>query len=256
MVKASFLQSRKGFEAVSVYGRTRHHILFQESEKRCVFEIRDQSHPSTPCYPATFLHGHQDERGFPPLQLLASPQSGLSTANPSLVDFHFVAQRIAFQVDHSAAELVKQHPCCLIASQTKLALQKKRRDPAFIGGHQVGSPKPDRQRHLWVMKNGLCGHRNLLPTTGTLPAAQFHQFISTPVPASRTHKTIRPAAGSQVLSTSLFGGELRLKFAQGFGKRRASHQITLPLSGLLKQPDKHELANPKMQRLAGQKSRL
>src|SRR5258708_36787579 len=79
------------------------------------------------------------------------------------------------------------------------------------------------------MKNGLCGHRNLLPTTGTLPAAQFHQFISTPVPASRTHKTIRPAAGGQVLSTSLFGGELRLKFAQGFGKRRASHPITLPL---------------------------
>ncbi len=28
---------------------------------------------------------------------------------------------------------------------------------------------------------------------------------------------------------SLFGGELRLKFAQGFGKRRASHPITLPL---------------------------
>src|SRR6266446_3307774 len=229
MLKASFLQSRKGFEAVSVYGRTRHHILFQESEKRCVFEIRDQSHPSTPGHPPAFFHGHQYQRGFPSLQLPASTQSGLSPANPGLVHFHFPAQWLAFQVDHSPAELVEQHPCCLVASQTKLALQKKRRDPALIGGHQVGSPKPDRQWHLCVMEDGLRGHRNLLPTTGTLPAAQFHQFISTPVPASRTHKTIRPAAGGQVLSTSLFGGEVRLKFAQGFGKRRASHPITLPL---------------------------
>src|SRR5260370_19421677 len=113
MLKASFLQSRKGFEAVSVYGRTRHHILFQESEKRCVFEIRDQSHPSTPCYPATFLHGHQDQRGFPPLQLPASPQSGFSTANPSLVDFHFIAQRHAFQAVPRSAELVNVHSSCL-----------------------------------------------------------------------------------------------------------------------------------------------
>src|SRR5260370_26114153 len=169
MLKASFRQSRKGLEAVSVYGRTRHHILFQESEKRCVFEIRDQSHPSTPCYPATFLHGHQDQRGFPPLQLPASPQSGLSTANPSLVDFHCAAQRLAFQVDHSPAELVKQHPCCLIASQTKLSLHTNRRDPALIGGHQLGMPKPDRQRHLCVIKNGLRGTRNLLLPHGDLP---------------------------------------------------------------------------------------
>src|SRR5260221_12494582 len=120
MLKASFLQSRKGFEAVSVYGRTRHHILFQESEKRCVFEIRDQSHPRTPCYPATFLHGHQDQRGFPPLQLPASPQSGLSTANPSLVHFHFPPRRLALQVYHTPAKLGAPHPRCLVASRTKL----------------------------------------------------------------------------------------------------------------------------------------
>src|SRR5258708_32750861 len=101
MLKASFLQSRKGFEAVSVYGRTRHQILFQESEKRCAFEIRDQSHPSTPCYQATFLHGNQDKRGFPPLQLPASLQSALSTALPSPVVFHLATQRLAVQADQS-----------------------------------------------------------------------------------------------------------------------------------------------------------
>src|SRR5258708_12623491 len=35
--------------------------------------------------------------------------------------------------------------------------------------HQVGSPKPDRHRHLCVMKNVLSVHRNFLPTTRTLP---------------------------------------------------------------------------------------
>src|SRR5260370_2347846 len=142
MLKASFLQSRKGFEAVSVYGRTRHHILFQESEKRCVFEIRDQSHPSTPCYPATFLHGHQDQRGFPPLQLPASPQSVLSTANPSLVDFHFASQRLPFQVDHSPAELGIHHPCCLISSHTKPPLPKQPRTPALQLAHPSCSHTP------------------------------------------------------------------------------------------------------------------
>jgi hypothetical protein len=85
MLESGFLQPRKAFEAVGVYGRTRHHILFQESQKRCVFEIRDQSHPSTPGHLATFLHDHQHQRGFAPLQLPASPQSGLSAANPGLV---------------------------------------------------------------------------------------------------------------------------------------------------------------------------
>ena len=113
----------------------------------------------------------------------------------------------------------------LVASQTKLALQKKRRDPTLIGGHQISSPEPDRQGDLGVMKDCLRRHRNLVPTAGALPAFQFHQFISTLVAASRTHKPIRPAAGGQVFLTSLFTGELRLKFAQGFRKRRARHPL-------------------------------
>src|ERR1700726_4866862 len=70
-----------------------HYIFFQETEERCTFEIRDDSHSSAPGYAATFLHSHQDQRGFPSLQLPTSPQSSLSPPNPGLVHFHFAAQR-------------------------------------------------------------------------------------------------------------------------------------------------------------------
>ena len=75
------------------------------------------------------------------------------------------------------------------------------------------------------MKDCLRRHRNLVPTAGALPAFQFHQIISTLVASIRTHKPIRPAAGGQVFLASLFAGELRLKFAQGFRKRRARHPL-------------------------------
>jgi len=45
-------------------------------------------------------------------------------------------------------------------------------------------------------------------TASTLPAPQPGQLVSTPVPALRTHKIVRPTAGSQIRSTRFFGGEL------------------------------------------------
>src|SRR5882724_5795322 len=82
-----------GPETVGVYSRTQRYIFFQETEERCTFEIRDDSQSSAPGYAAAFLHSQQDQRGFPPLQLPASPQSGLSPANPGLVHFHFKPTR-------------------------------------------------------------------------------------------------------------------------------------------------------------------
>ena len=51
------------------------------------------------------------------------------------------------------AEFVKHHPRGLVASQGKLALEEERRDPALIGGHQVGSPEPNCQRRFRIMQN-------------------------------------------------------------------------------------------------------
>src|SRR5271157_3995357 len=83
--------------------------------------------------------------------------------------------------------------------------------------------------------------RNLVATTGTLPAPEVHQVIGASVPTARTHEAIRPAAGGQVLLASLFAGELRLEFAQGFRKRRPRHPHYTTAWGWLKQPDKQKI---------------
>jgi hypothetical protein len=51
---------------------------------------------------------------------------------------------------------------------------------------------------LRVVKNCPRRQRYLAPTVNTLPASQPSQFMSTSVPALRTHKTVRPSTGSQV----------------------------------------------------------
>ena len=98
MLKSGFLQPRKALETVGVDSRTQRHIFLQEGQERYTFEIRDDGHSRAAGYAALFLHSHQDQHGFPSLQLSASPQSGLSPANPGLVHFHFAAQRLTFQL--------------------------------------------------------------------------------------------------------------------------------------------------------------
>jgi hypothetical protein len=67
------------------------------------------------------------------------------------------------------------------------------------------------------VKDGSRGERDLVPAGSTLPAPPPHQGIAMRVGASGTFEALGPAAGSQVLLASLFGGELRLEFAQVFG---------------------------------------
>ena len=54
MLKSGLLQPRKTLEIVSIYSRTQHYIFFQETEERCTFEIRDDSHSSALGYAAAF----------------------------------------------------------------------------------------------------------------------------------------------------------------------------------------------------------
>lgn len=53
------------------------------------------------------------------------------------------------------------------------------RDAVLIGGHQVCSPEPNRQRELRVVKNRPCHQRYLTPATSTLPASQLRQLVNT-----------------------------------------------------------------------------
>jgi len=82
-----------------------------------------------------------------------------------------------------------------------------------------------RARHM--LKSGLLQPRKALETVGVYGRTQRYilHSLSGNRGALQSCKPIRPAAGGQVFLTSLFAGELRLKFAQGFRKRRARHPL-------------------------------
>lgn len=229
VLEPSCLQTAEARQAVSVYRCTRGHVLRMEADQRFALEVWDNRHAAATGSTATSLHGHDNQRRFPAPELTASLQPRLRTPNPGLVHFHFAPQRLACQVDHGPPKLVQHHPRGFVPAESKLALKKERREPARIGGHQVGRPKPDHQRRFGVMKNGPGRQRYLAATDRTLPAPLFRQFIGTPLPASRTHKTIRPTTGDQILLAGLFSGKLQLKLSQSLWKPWARHPQYYPL---------------------------
>src|SRR5246127_3979425 len=103
------------------------------------------------------------------------------------------------------------------------------RHTALVGGHQIGDPKPIDQRDLGPVKNRSGCQRDLMTAAGTLPPSLLHQFVRSPMSASRADEAIGPATGPEVLLASPFRRELRLEFAQGLRKRRARHASTLRL---------------------------
>jgi hypothetical protein len=148
--------------------------LFKESDQSLAFEIRDDRHASAPCGATALLHSHEDQSRLPAFELPASPQTGLRTPNPRLIDFYFAPQRLALQVDHSPPEFVQHHPRCFVPTQGKLALQKQRRDAALVSRHQVSCPEPNRQQRFRIMQDRPRRQRNLVTTSGTLPTSELH----------------------------------------------------------------------------------
>jgi hypothetical protein len=63
------------------------------------------------------------------------------------------------------------------------------------------------------LKNSPGGQRDLVPTASTLSPALVHQFVGSPMSASRADEAIGPATGRQVLLASLFASEIGLKLA-------------------------------------------
>ena len=229
VLKPSFWQSAEALEAVSVHRCPLGHVLLKEAGQRCAFEVWDNRHAAATRGTSAFLHGHENQRRFPTPELATSLQTRLSTPNPGLVYFHFSPQWLTRQVDHGPSELVEHHPRCFVPSESQLALEQQRRESAFIRGHQVGRPEPGRHGSFGVMKNRPGRQRYLTATDSTLPALLVGQLIGTPLPASRTHETIRPATGGQILLTGLFSSKLQLKLSQSLGKGWAWHTPTLPV---------------------------
>jgi hypothetical protein len=125
---------------------------------------------------------------------------------------------------------VQHHPGRFVASKAQLTLKKKCRDAALIRGHQVGRPKPDRQRNFCIVQNCSSSQRDLAPTSYTLLASSFYDRIGSLVTTASTHEAIWPTTGRQIILARLFAGELSLKLPQIRRKRRTRHARILYLA--------------------------
>ena len=63
------------------------------------------------------------------------------------------------------------------------------------------------------MKHSSGGQRDLVPAGSTLSPPLVHQFVGSPLSASRADEAIGPATGRQVLLAGLFTDEVGLKLA-------------------------------------------
>ena len=221
----ALVQTRETLQSIGVEGRARSNVLVDKSTKRGCFKVWDHTHSHSPRRLAAFLNGHQDKSGSTPFKLTTTTQSHLGTADPSFINLYLSMQRLAGQVDHRSAQLVKHHPGRFVALQFQLTLEQKRRNPTLISRHQVRRPKPQDQRYFGVVENSPRGQRHLMSTRGTLPESP--QDIRALIPAPWTLKSVWPTAHSQILLTGLFASELPLEFSHTTGKRGPCHARTL-----------------------------
>jgi hypothetical protein len=113
--------------------------------------------------------------------------------------------RIAVWPHHARAELVKHRECRLIGSDVKLALELESRLAWRLCRHEVGAPKPRRERHVTRLHNRP-GSEGRILFTG--PAAQHNRRAGCETvrlagkPARRARKAVRPAHRLQITGAS------------------------------------------------------
>lgn len=229
MFVADLRQARKALETVSVDGGTGFNVLGQEGDYRRSLKVGNHRHADSTGGSPAFFHSHQDQRRPAVFELSASSESSLLAANPRIVNLYLAAKRSARRIHHRPTKFVKHHPRRLVAGEAELPLQKQRRHSALVSGHQIRRPEPIGEWDFRPMEDGPRRQRNLTPALSALAAPLVHQFIGSLMPAARTDESIRPATGRQVLLTGLLGGEIGLKLAKRFGKRRSRHPSTLAI---------------------------
>ena len=214
MVIARRRQAAERLEPVGVDGCAVGDVLGREVGQRGLAEIRADGHAGPAGTGPARLDGYGDERRFPALQLPTPAQTGLrSAAHPGVVEFDLPVQGLPGGVDHGPSELVQDPPGRLVPAETQLALQQQRRDSPLVRRHQIGGPKPHRQRGLGPVEDGAGGQRHLVATRRAFPPP-LAQEVRPAVAAAGTLKTIGPSARLQVLLAGRLVGELPLELLE------------------------------------------
>ena len=198
--------------------------LFQQTPRCC-----DQDSPTMRIsWPPQRRRADVGDRRFPAFQLPTPAEPGLGAANPRVIQLDVSMQRFSAGVDHGPPELVEEQPRGFVSSQAQLPLQPQGRGASFVGDHQIAGPEPDRQRRFRVVKDRARRQRHLMAASGALPASMGDR-IGPSLLAPRTHESVRPATGGQILLAGVLGRKLTLELVQILRKRRARHAPTLQI---------------------------
>lgn len=217
----------KRLEPVGVDGRPRSDVSFGKRREGVLAEVRNYLHADAPCSSSPLLHRDCDQNRFATFELTAATQPRLRTSDPRVVEFNVAVQRLARGVHHGASELVQQQPSGLVPPEGQLALEQQRRDPTFVGRHQIGGPKPDRQRKLGPVQDRSRGQRSLVSTLGAFATLPVAEREPSPVTTAWASKALGPSTGLEVLPAAFLVRELSLKLAEARRERRTRHDGTL-----------------------------
>ncbi len=202
-------------------------VPFGERREGVLAEIRNHLHADAPRPGPSFLHSDCDQNRFASLELTAAAQPGLRPTHPRVVELDIAIQRFACSIHHGASELVEQQPSGLVPTEGQLALKQQGGNPALVGRHQVGCPKPDRQRQLGPMQDGARSQGNLISALGTFAPLPVAERERAPVITAWTSKPLGPPTGLEVLAAGLLVREPSLKLAEACRERRPRHRGTL-----------------------------
>jgi hypothetical protein len=217
----------KRLQSIGVNRRAGSDVAFREIGERDLAEVGNHFHADASCPDPAFLHGDGDQSRFASFELATAPQPGLRSAHPCVVEFDVAMQRLARGVHHGASELVQQQPGGLVPAEGQLTLNQQRRDPPLVGRHQIGGPKPHRQRELGPVQDRARGQRDLVSTLGALATLPVAEQERSPVTTAWTAKALGPSTGLEILPARLLVRELSLKLAEARRERRTRHGGTL-----------------------------
>jgi len=111
------------------------------------------------------------------------------------VDLDHAGQERTGGIDHGPAQLGAQEPGTLVGAQAQLPPHLPRGNAVRVGGHQIGGPKPYRERQLRAVHHRPCRDRRLPATLGALIGPRLGgELPGTVMSAGRATETLRPTS--------------------------------------------------------------
>src|SRR5258708_35943993 len=108
------------------------------------------------------------------------------------------ARRRPLRRDRGAPQFVEHEPGCLVALESKLALQLKSRYARRSCARLIGCPEPQMDGRSGFVEDGSRCDRNLVVAAGALPEESLRQLEAT----GRTPESFGPPAGKEGLPSS------------------------------------------------------